>query len=169
AVAEAKKQWLAGPKTEQGRLFAEDKRPEQKELGLDFSGITDETFWEKVEERIYAALQAYAEQAENGHGYQRRLFADDAARGFAFVDLCRKRYEVVLMNPPFGESAPLTDRYLRDAYPVGYIDLYTAFLDRACQFNGTTGLTGAITSRTAMTLSSFAGWRRVRLLGETAI
>ena len=106
AVAEAKQKWLARPKPEQGRLFADDTAPAvQKELGLDVTGITDETFWEKAEERIYAALQTYAEQAEHGGGYQRRLFADDAARGFAFIDLCRKRYDVVLMNPPFRESA----------------------------------------------------------------
>ena len=56
-----------------------------------------------MEERIYDALRDYAEQAENGGGFQRRLFADDAARGFAFIDVCRKRYDVALMNPPFGE------------------------------------------------------------------
>ena len=41
-------------------------------------------------------------QATNGKGLQRQFFADDAARGFAFIDVCRKRYDVVLMNPPFG-------------------------------------------------------------------
>ena len=43
-------------------------------------------FWAEAEDKIYAALRAYAETAENGGGYQRRLFADDAARGFAFID-----------------------------------------------------------------------------------
>ena len=74
-------------------------------MRLDLSGITDEQFWERAEQRIYDALEAYAEQAENGGGFQRRLFADDAAQGFAFIDLCRKRYDVVVMNPPFGEYA----------------------------------------------------------------
>ena len=38
------------------------------------------------------------------------------SRGFAFVDLCRKRYDVVIMNPPFGEvSADLSD-YLAQTY-----------------------------------------------------
>ena len=158
-VSDAKKKWLSGPKPEQGLLFSDLARPQQRELEFDFSGITNEVFWEKAEDRIYAALQSYAEQAENGRGYQRRLFADDAARGFAFIDLSRKPYDVVLMNPPFGEAATSTDRYLRRTYPLGYIDLYTAFLDRASQLNGLTGLTGAITSRTALTLASFSGWR----------
>ncbi|MGL5018979.1 MAG: hypothetical protein ACRDBP_12660, partial [Luteolibacter sp.] len=45
------------------------------------------------------------------HSYQRRLFAEDAARGFAFIDLCRQRYDVVLMNPPFGESSERCVKY----------------------------------------------------------
>jgi len=57
AVAEAKQKWLADTKPEQGRLFADDTAsPVQKELDFDVSGITDEGFWEKAEERIYAAL-----------------------------------------------------------------------------------------------------------------
>ena len=168
-VGDAKRSGFQAQSPSKVFYFADLARPQQRELDFDFSGITDEAFWEKAEDRIYAALQSYAEQAENGRGYQRRLFADDAARGFAFIDLCRKRYDVVLMNPPFGEAATSTDRYLRRTYPLGYIDLYTAFLDRASQLNGLTGLTGAITSRTALTLASFSGWRKVRLLGSTKI
>src|SRR5207249_8986810 len=76
--------------------------PERASMVADFWSLTSEDFWERVEERIYAALRDYAEQAENGCGFKRRLFAEDAARGFAFIDACRKRYDVVLMNPPFG-------------------------------------------------------------------
>jgi hypothetical protein len=38
-------------------------------------------FWQQAEALVLAALQDYAEQAQNGAGYQRRLFALDAARG----------------------------------------------------------------------------------------
>ena len=104
AIADAKRLWKEGPKHEQATLFSEPGRKAgQGEMRLDLSGITDEQFWERAEQRIYDALEAYAEQAENGGGFQRRLFADDAAQGFAFIDLCRKRYDVVVMNPPFGD------------------------------------------------------------------
>ena len=62
-----------------------------------------EDFFDSAEEKIYEALKNYAESAES-EDYQRRLFAEDAAHGFAFIDLCRKRYDVVVMNPPFGEA-----------------------------------------------------------------
>ena len=166
AVAEAKQKWLADTKPEQGRLFADDTAPpEQKGLGLDVTGITDETFWEKAEERIYAALQAYAERAEHG-GYQRRLFADDAARGFAFIDLCRKRFDVVLMNPPFGEASRFSKMYIETVYPRTKNDVYAAFVERGLCLLHRGGMLGAITSRTGFFLSSFQKWREEILLQE---
>jgi hypothetical protein len=165
-VAEAKKQWLAGPKAEQRRLFAEDRRPEQRELGLDFSGITDAAFWEKAEGRIYASLKDYAEQAANGHGYQRHLFAEDAARGFAFIDLCHKRYDVILMNPPFGNSAKAAQPYITSRFPRTNNDIYAAFIEEGIHRNVLNGRLGAITSRTGFFLRSFQKWREDILLRE---
>lgn len=164
AVAEAKLKWLAGPKPEQGLLFADLVRPQQKTFDFDFSGITDEAFWEKAEERIYAALQSYAEQAENGRGYQRRLFAHDAARGFAFVDLCRGRYDVLLMNPPFGDWSTRYSAEGKQAYPNSYNDILAAFVERGAQLIQPGGRIGAITSRTCFFLSSFTKWRELVVL-----
>jgi hypothetical protein len=158
AVADAKKKWLAGPKPEQTVLFGE-LRPRQNELSLDFSGITDETFWEKAEERIYAGLQTYAEQAENGHGYQRRLFADDTAHGFAFIDLCRKRYDAVLMNPPFGELSVNSKDYLFTHYDESKNDIYAAFVTRGVDLLLRDGELGALTSRTGFFLTTLQEWR----------
>lgn len=115
SIAEAKRRWREGPKYEQSPLFAEAvAKPGQGQMRLDLSGITDEQFWERAEQRIYDALKAYSEKAENGGGFQRRLFANDAAQGFAFIDLSRESYDVVVMNPPFGEQSdsvrPLLER-----------------------------------------------------------
>ena len=136
-------------------------RPQQRELEFDFSGITDETFWEKAEERIYTALQSYAEQAENGHGYQRRLFADDAARGFAFIDLCRKRYDVMLMNPPFGDFSENTATLAEHHYPATKNDVYGAFIERTMVLSTVDGRIGAITPRTWLSLTRFEGLREI--------
>jgi hypothetical protein len=158
AVGDAKQKWLAGPKPEQGLLFADAARPQQGKLDLDFSGISDETFWEKTEERIYAALQSYAEQAENGSGYQRRLFADDTAHGFAFIDLCRKRYDVVLMNPPFGEAAKDASEYIYNNFTTS-TDIFQAFVDRGLNWLAATGREGVISARTGFFLGASKNWR----------
>jgi hypothetical protein len=163
AVADAKKKWLAGPRQEQTVLFG-DLRPQQTDLSLDFSGITDATFWKRAEERIYAELRTYSERAENGHVYQRRLFAEDAARGFAFIDICRKRYDVVLMNPPFGEWTLSTKPLALSCYPITKYDIYAAFVERGTDLLDKDAFLGAITSRTGFFLSSFQRWREEVLL-----
>jgi hypothetical protein len=167
AVAEAKKQWLTRPKAEQLTLWAEDKRPTVEQLGLfDVSGITDEEFWHQAEARVLDLLQTYARHAANGTGLQRQLFADDAARGFAFVDLCRQQFDVVLMNPPFGEASKPSKVYVEKAYPRTKNDVYAAFVERGLQLLLAGGMLGAITSRTGFFLSSFQKWREEILLRE---
>ena len=116
-IAEAKRRWKAVPKLKQVGMFGDAiTKLEQAELPIDFTGITDERFWEGAEEKLYQALQEYSEVAGE-HGYQRLLFAEDAARGFAFIDLCRKGYDVVLMNPPFGDLPLQAVNYLVSSHP----------------------------------------------------
>jgi hypothetical protein len=63
-------------------------RPEQRSL-FDLSDITDDQFFDEAETKVIEALRIYAEKTQNGDRLQRRLFAEDAVRGFGFVDLCR--------------------------------------------------------------------------------
>ena len=107
------------------------------------------------------ALRQYAEKAQNGQRLQRRLFTEDAVRGFAFVDLCHKRYDVVLMNPPFG--APTASGVSALDHDAAN-NLYSAFVIRA--FQQCTGFIGAITDRTFFVQDSFKRYR-FRLLSAT--
>jgi len=125
-------------------------------------------FWERIEERIYAALRDYAEQAENGGGFQRRLFAEDAARGFAFIDVCRKRYDVVLMNPPYGDFSDSTLPMAKLAYEGFSANIYSAFWSRATVL-ATGGRIGALTSRTFLTLSQFSRVRELLLRPQSCL
>lgn len=161
AVAEARKQWLEGPKPEQKLLFPgmADPQPTQQELRFDFKGITDERFWQQAEERILEALKEYAERAENGYAIRRRLFAADAARGLAFIDLGRKRYDVVVMNPPFGEASSMILPYLEKRYPHWSKNLLCASISRALETLCPLGLSGVIFDRTAAIKSSYERFR----------
>jgi hypothetical protein len=158
-VKDAKKLWQSRPQAEQLKMgFALEAESKQGDLPLDISGISDDRFWETAEERIYAALRSYAEHAESG-GYLQRLFAEDAARGFAFIDLCRKRYDVVVMNPPFGAACDSIKTVLAKSYFTGRTDLYTCMILRALGLLSSNGTTGAITARTGFFLQSFSQWR----------
>jgi len=158
-VDEAKKLWSSPRKAEQTKFdLGMAEKPVQGEIPLDVSGISDESFWETVEERIYVALKDYAEQAEAG-GYQRRLFAEDAARGFSFIDLCRKRYHVVLMNPPYGEFSAQSKSEMERFYPNSKNDFYASFVDRGVNILIDHGYVGALTSRTFLNIISLSDFR----------
>lgn len=97
---------------------------------------------------------------------RRRLFSEDAARGFAFIDVCRKRYDVALMNPPFGEAVPATRAYLLEAYPTGSKEMATCFVEMGADFTGRNGLVGAITSRFMLANDGLIEWRKEEFLDE---
>lgn len=161
AVSEAKVIWKQRPETEQLKLFKNGiPKMEQTKLPFDFSGITDLQFWEKAEEQIYAALHDYAEQTET-RNIERRLFAEDVVRGFAFIDLFKNHYDVVLMNPPFGLPSPplmdgIRDRKLKKSASK---NLAWAFIDRAAEVIFTSGFIGAIVDRTIFQKSSYMEFR----------
>ena len=166
-IADAKQRWRDRPR--QTDLFPAVKKPtaQQGELTLDVSGIPDERFWdEEAEPRIYAALREYAARAASAEGFQRRLFAEDAERGFAFIDLCNQEFDVALMNPPFGDTAKPAKTYIASRYPRTKHDLFAAFIERGLSMLVVGGLLGAITSRTGFFLGSFQKWREEILLLE---
>jgi len=163
-VKSAKNQWLAMPKPQQMVLFEKSPHygssPMQENLPLDLTGISDSTFWDQAEDRIYAAIQAYAQRADQDGNTQRQLFAEDAARGFAFIDVCRKRYDVALMNPPFGEPAKLSREYLANCYPEYKYDVFAMFVVRYLSRLNEDGHLGVITNKTGFFLQTFDSWRQ---------
>ena len=166
----ARTQWAKANAEIQMSLGPQFERPTATQGDLfDVSGISDERFWATAELRILDGLRAYAARTEAQTGVRRRLFSNDAGHGFAFIDLCRQRYDVVLMNPPFGESTKGSKAYVDKAYPRTKNDLYAAFVERGLEMLVPRGRLGAITSRTGFFLSSFQKWREEILLKETDI
>ena len=164
-VAAAKQQWEAGPIEIQLALFNKaTPKPQQKRF--DLFGVSNEQFFSEAEIQVVEALRQYSEKAQSGQRLQRRLFTEDAVRGFAFVDLCHKRFDVVLMNPPFGDSSKPAKTLIEKQYPRTKNDLYAAFVEQGLHRLNSGGMLGAITSRTGFFLSSFQKWREEILLQE---
>ena len=158
AVAEARRQWGIGPVATQMRLFG-DPKPVVRQQQFDLSGITEAQFFEQAEAKVVDALRSYSKQAQNGQRLQRRLFADDAVQGFAFVDLCHRRFDVVLMNPPFGSGVASATQLLQTQYLDSKNDLYACFVERGRLFACDGGLLGAITSRVGFFATTLRKWR----------
>src|SRR5262249_47722959 len=72
---------------------------------------------------------------------------------------CRKRYDVALMNPPFGDSAKGAKQSLAKNFPATKQDVYGAFIEESLIRLADFGRLGAITSRTGFFLSTFQKWR----------
>ena len=146
--------------------FLPGLEPVAKQGALDLSGIDDDSFFHEAEARIVDALRVYAETAPGTASVRRRLFAGDAAQGIALIDISRTRFDVVLMNPPFGAGSVVAKKEFEKGYPRTKNDLYAAFVERGIQLLHPQGLLGAITSRTGFFLSSFQKWREEILLAE---
>ena len=106
---------------------------EQTELSID--SIPTGEFWNRIERRILELLRDYAERAET-HGVARRLFAEDAHHGIAFLDALLQPHDVVLMNPPFGAASTPSKEYIERNYPRTKNDVYAAFVERGLQLIG---------------------------------
>ena len=112
----------------------------------DFAGLDEDSFFIEAEHRLLGALADYVSAAQGAQNALRRMFADDAAHGVALLEVLRERYDVVLMNPPFGDPVEGTFSWLKSHYSGFHNDIYASFLKRGLEM-APRGVVGAITSR----------------------
>ena len=122
-------------------------------------------FFNEITERLRDALQQLSAKLSEEEGYENALFTEDATRGFAFIELCQKRFDCIVMNPPFGEGSENTSKYLDDHYPAWCRNLVCAFFDRMQEMLTDGGRLGAIFDRTVMIKSSYESFRKRNLCG----
>lgn len=105
--------------------------------------LTEDAFG-RVEADLMAHLQAVADQASSS--VAERLLAAEADDALRLIDVVRNRYDVVLMNPPYGMPADGTEHYLQAAYADTWTELYAAFVERGLQMLKRGGYLGGLTS-----------------------
>lgn len=120
--------------------------------------------WQKAEARLRDALTEFARAALST--YQGRLFAEDALQGLRIVDLCQEKFDVALMNPPFGEPSTLVKAYCDQSFDGYNKNLLCAFLIRCFSMLRKGGALGAIYDRTAAVKNSYEAFRREFLLKD---
>ena len=158
AIEEAKSQKDENVLEVQGGLFGGDKWEVREGKRYYNFGDVSENFWEQAEQLILSQLERYSEAASGEGSGKKRLFAADAAKGFAFIDLSRKLFDVVLMNPPFGDASKSIKKTLSSSYQGQPHDLYSCFIERAiCDL--CTGKSGYVTPREFINYSSFKNLR----------
>lgn len=109
-------------------------------------------------------LDALEEAARGDDDVGARIFAEDTARGLRVLQLLSQRYDVVVMNPPYGSFVPDVKEFMRQVYPLTANDIYAAFIDRGTRLVEPEGYVGALVSATFVKLKSFEKLRTEILL-----
>jgi hypothetical protein len=98
-------------------------------------------------------------------GARRKLFADDAGHGIELLGIAASKFDVVLMNPPFGEATPAAAERIGKAFASAKHDIGMAFVSRSLELLATGGMAGCITSRAFIGNEKMKKWRHSALLG----
>lgn len=122
---------------------------------------------ERTIEEMLQELRKFEQEAFEAQDMSRLLFATEAEKSVGLLALLSEKYDVVLMNPPYGDMPSKTKEYLQDHYPKTHFDYYAAFIEQAIDLAEDSGYVGALTGRTFMFLKSYQ-WIREVLLKERA-
>jgi hypothetical protein len=168
AVTEAQKAYEAAPVAVQRSLF-EPSLASSSPRRFDFSGVTDNAFFAQAEKHVVDSLRQFGDTGKGSTRLDKRLFVDDAVRGFGFVEACHMRFDVVLMNPPFGLPVSSSTKYIRENYDGFHNDILAAFVARGHRWLNTGGMLGAITSRTCLVKRRLESLRRNLLIPQLSL
>ena len=143
----------------------DEKKQWQKEQRL-LKEESKAAFFADIQNNLQEALRKLSEKLSDEEGYENSLFANDAVRGFSFIELCQKKYDVILMNPPFGEGSENTVYYLDTHYCSWCRNLVCAFFCRTQELLNEGGLVGSIFDRTVLIKSSYENFRKDSICGN---
>jgi hypothetical protein len=116
-------------------------------------------------ERIRKALSFFVPERGARNETRDRLFVEDANRGLGIFQIAETKFDVTLMNPPFGDSTPASREVLTELYPAGRLDLYACFVQSALSRTAPGGRVGVLSSRLGLFLGSLENWREHVFMG----
>ena len=103
---------------------------------------------------VREALRRFEQEALECHDMGSQLFAADAERSVGLLSLLSEQYDVVLMNPPYGDMPATCKAYAKEHYKRTHSDYYSAFIEQAIDLCKPEGYVGALTGRTFLFLKS---------------
>jgi hypothetical protein len=119
-------------------------------------------------------LRAFEAEAAPTQDVGARMFYTDLERTVGLLGLLSEQYDVVLMNPPYGDMPPETKDYLQGNkrkgipphYPRTHGDLFAAFIEQALDLTVENGFLGGLVPWTYMFVSTLSEVRTEILCGE---
>jgi hypothetical protein len=140
-------------------IVTELEQDQRRQMELERRLLEDEA--DQIRRELLTGLE---DAARSETDPAQRLFAEDTARGFKLLELLSRRYDVVVMNPPYGAFVPKVRDFIKAAYPLTWNDIYATFIERASQLTRSEGYVGALVSATFVNLKTFENLRSEILL-----
>ena len=153
----------AGSLLEIHEWFRSEIRQALGDFGELFAQSDDER-WREAESLLLEKLRVFAAEANTKREWQRSLFAADAVRGLAFIDTTRESFDVVLMNPPFGDPTTRARSACGPELAIAANDIGGAFVLAAERRWAPQGVVGVLSSTTLWFKPTAAKWRKATLL-----
>lgn len=123
-------------------------------------------------------LRAFEREALAQQDVGARLFYSDLGRTLGLLGLLSQQYDVVLMNPPYGEDMPEAakdyckgnrKRGIKAHYPRTKDDYAVAFVEQGLDLLHLNGYIGALVPRSGLYLPSFDIFREQELVSSVAV
>lgn len=147
--------FLAGQKTIEGQIAGQTSF-KVRDLDGNVAMVVPKR---RTIEEMLENLKALESSGDMGE----RLFVSETEKSVGLLSILSDRYDVVLMNPPYGDMPPKTKEYLRKYYPNTHFDYYAAFIEQASDL--TESYVGALTGKTFMFLKRYE-WVREEIFGR---
>jgi len=142
---------------DRGRLFGED---------LEHVSPPQEEGWRAIEREILSSLETFSRSLS-----PEAYFAREAEKGIRLLDLLRRRYDVVVTNPPYLSNRKmdsLIQRHVKDEYPNTKTDFYACFIERCLELAREQGYVGMLSMHSFMFITSYEALRD-SILDEASI
>jgi len=142
---------------DRGRLFGED---------LEHVSPPQEEGWRAIEREILSSLETFSRSLS-----PEAYFAREAEKGIRLLDLLRRRYDVVVTNPPYLSNRKMDDliqKHVKDEYPNTKTDFYACFIERCLELAREQGYVGMLSMHSFMFITSYEALRD-SILDEASI
>jgi hypothetical protein len=165
--ARAKEKGLTKPKLrpseaqlELGSILTEAHRARARQVAAERKTLENEAT--QLRQELLRAIEDAADTSVSDP--TQKLFADDTARGLQLLQVLSRKYDVAVMNPPYGAFVPTVKDLVKQAYPLTANNIYSAFIDRGTQLTEPEGYVGALVSSSFLNLTTFSKLRTEILL-----
>lgn len=113
--------------------------------------------WQTSSPRLEYAWRQYAESSQVT--FRDKIFGKDLFNCLRLINLCRFKFDVVVMNPPFGGMTANSSKSLKKNFENGKSDILCMFVLRGIELLNHTGFIGCISSRTVFFGPKMVKWR----------